>query len=224
MESHCWTPWSRNVPRLSSRCVCLPAGSGPGGNAARPFCSVPRAQQGWTVPMRVLVGGGSTKRNTVCSPDVASAFSLVWTGAVKKCIKYYLPFIRIKIKPLCSRLLLIQLEVIFFIFYFTTPKNSHRSILPFDWPLHFFSPCAEFCSCWRKEKKTTLGGETEEEATADNKGGGGQKWNNRRLAGRFGNRLGREQEDILQVENETYYSCYIFFLKSPWFCVKVFLV
>lgn len=158
MESHCWTPWSRNVPRLSSRCVCLPAGSGPGGNAARPFCSVPRAQQGWTVPMRVLVGGGSTKRNTVCSPDVASAFSLVWTGAVKKCIKYYLPFIRIKIKPLCSRLLLIQLEVIFYFFILPPLKTPIApSCLLIDRSI-FFLPVLNFAPAGERRKKQHLGG------------------------------------------------------------------
>lgn len=39
-------PFLPSGPRFNSRCVCLPAGPGPGGNAL-PFCSVPRAQKGW---------------------------------------------------------------------------------------------------------------------------------------------------------------------------------
>lgn len=175
--------------------------------------SVPRAQQGRNVPTWNMGGGGAKNTNTLFAPDSASTFSVVQTGAVTRWVKYNPQFILYQNKRVHSHLLILRRHITFF----TTPKNSHWSVLHFDWPLHIFVAVLNFPPAGEGRKNSTRRNR-EEEGTAENKGGGEKKkkWNNRRLVERLSGRVGKARRQRASGERDL---PYIF---SPCFCVKIF--
>lgn len=91
MEPRCGNHWSRSLVLPSwtpfpSRCVCLPAGPRPGGNAPSH-----ELNQGGLYQLEPPVEGGPGRANATRSRDVAAAFGQAQNRAVRKSVLKHRP-------------------------------------------------------------------------------------------------------------------------------------